>query len=936
MTLKPTSRLFLRLLLSCLSALSVLFLNSCHHNEKKYRIGVSQCSQDDWRNKMNEEIRREIMFHNNAEVEIRSAYDSNAKQIEDIRYFADNNFDIIIAAPNEAEAITPVIDEVMAKNIPVLIFDRNVTGDNYTAFQGADNDSIGVLAAKYAGHLTGGRGKVIEIYGLPGSTPAMGRHAGFVRTLNTMPDLNLVATGYGNWNDTRAAVVADSLLRLHPDTRLIYAHNDRMAIAAANVAKKLNLHPYIIGVDAAPQIGMKAVSDGVIDATFLYPTDGYGLVRTALNIVEGKPFEKVNKIPTSSAVDKSNADILILQNESLKEETSKIEILKQRVDEYWNHHSAQTALLYAFIIIAVLLTLSLVLFLRSFWQKKQQQNLLEKKNHELEAQRDTERMLNDKLQTTTQAKLVFFTNVSHDLRTPLTLIAEPIDQLIQAGNLTPQQTTLVKIANKNIKILQRLINQILDFRKYENDKLELNLTEVDIARLIEDWTEAFIPAAKKRHMKISLDLPADCDATMAIDVEKIERVFFNLISNALKYTPDNGNVNVKVRCDNDSLILSVSDTGRGIGKEDLENIFDRFYQVDKIRPNGSGIGLSLAKAFVELHDGTMTVESELGKGSVFTVSIPVKHVSEQAVTTESHITATSISNELDTITDDRLSALADIPENANDDKPLLLAIDDNLDILTMLTTILSEKYRVITASNGVDGVRMAAKYVPDLVICDVMMPQMDGMECCRRIKSEVSTSHIPVLMLTACSMDEQRVQGYECGADGYVSKPFNSRVLIARCENLIKNRNLIKDLWQKKDLAVADNDKSSNSPTERISKKSIPAPNGIDNEFYNRFLTLFRQQISNSEINVDSMAADLGLGRSQFYRKIKALTNFSPVELIRNLRLKEARNRLLTTEQTISEIAYGVGFSTPAYFTKCYREAYGETPSDTRTNLTAH
>lgn len=879
---------------------------------------------------------REAMFHDNIEVEIRSADDSNEKQISDIKYFADEGFDIVIAAPNEAEAITPVIDEVMARNIPVIVFDRMVTGENFTAFQGADNDSIGAQAAKYAASVMHGNGRVLEIYGNPESTPARGRHNGFVRAIEQMPGMSIAATAVGNWNYDLAYKVADSLLSIYPDADVIYAHNDRMAMAASDAAKKHGVRPYIIGVDAAPEIGMKAVADGQIDATFLYPTEGESLLKMALAILDGKPYNKYTRLPASSAVDRGNADILILQNESLKEETAKIGKLQKKVDQYWQAHSAQTTLIYAFIIILVLLVLLLLLFFRAYWQRKKHQVELEKQNRELERQRDTERNLNDQLQTATQSKLIFYTNVSHDLRTPLTLISEPINELSDASNLTPQQHTLVKIAKKNVKILQRLINQVLDFRKYENEKLALHLTEVDFYALVEDWTDAFRAVAKKRDIKLMVNCSPKGGAPMAIDVEKIERVFFNLLSNAFKYSPDNGTVTVTAHYDENTLELSVTDTGVGISEDDLPHIFDRFFQVDKVHPNGSGIGLSLAKAFVELHEGTMTAESVLGKGSVFTVRIPVRHVSECIEHPAVMFGESDVIGELARVEDERVGMLAEtVEDDEQEKKPLLLAIDDNNDILMLITQLLSDRYRVITAANGADGVRMAAKYVPDLVVCDVMMPGMDGLECCRRIKNEVTTSHIPVLLLTACSMDEQRAEGYESGADGYISKPFNSKVLLSRCDNLVANRRRIRDLW-KSDAhseSIVKNATEGGDTSGRGSA-TLPAPNSIDSEFYNKFIALLRDRLGDADINVDNLASEMGLGRSQFYRKIKALTNYSPVELIRSIRLKEARARLLTTEQTVSEIAYGVGFSTPAYFTKCYREAYGETPSETRTGLT--
>lgn len=884
--------------------------------ETKYRIGVSQCSNDDWRTKMNEEIQREIMFHPEATVEIRSADDSNEKQIADIRYFADNGFDIIIAAPNEADAITPVIKEVYDAGIPVIVFDRNINGDSYTAYQGVDNVGIGKSAADYARHLLPDGGNVIEIHGLAGSTPAVGRHEGFAKEAE-LKGMNIIASAYGNWNYEDAAIKVDSLLNIYEDVDLIYAHNDRMAIAASDVARKHGKDIRIIGIDAAPEIGIKAVADSVIDATFLYPTEGYRLIRTALNILNGRPYEREKILPLSSAVDLSNADILLLQNESLMEETSKIKYLKSQVDDYWNRHSAQTSLFYAMIIILLLLFGVLFLVLRAFWQRKKHQNVLMSQNKILEEQRDTQRELNEQLNAATQSKLVFFTNVSHDLRTPLTLIAEPVEQLAVADNLTPQQSMLMKIANKNVKILKRLINQILDFRKYENGKLNLNLVESKFGTLVREWAESFNSIARKRDITLTVDVTLDKDFTLAVDAEKIERVFFNLMSNAFKYTPDNGSIKFICGLDGDNLRFSIEDTGQGIGADDINNIFDRFYQVDKIHPNGSGIGLSLAKAFVELHGGSIAVESTLGVGSKFTVTLPVVHVEEcMPADTDNLITKADVNAELDRLEEvDRTTAGTELP--------LLLVIDDNDDIRRMIGELLKDEYNIVTAPDGRNGVRLAAKYVPDLIICDVMMPVMDGLECCRIIKDEVSTSHIPVLMLTACSMDEQRARGYDSGADGYLSKPFNSAVLKSRCRNLIENRKRIKNLW------------SSNGGGDVTAKERNASVlvNDVDSEFYSKVLDIMKKEMGNPDLNVDTLASMMGLGRSQFYRKIKALTNYSPVELLRNLRLKQAREMLTTTEKTIGEIAYEVGFSSPAYFTRCYREAFDETPTELRERI---
>lgn len=897
--------------------LGIIFILWGCTESKTYRIGVSQCSQDDWRAKMNDEINREIMFHEDAVAEIRSADDSSAKQIADIRYFVDNGFDIIIVSPNEAEALTPIIKEVYEKGIPVVIFDRNINGDTYTARIGVDDRGLGRSAAHYALHLSGKGAKAIEIYGLKGSTPAEGRHEGFVSEFEKNGGTLLTSVA-SNWNKEDAEAAVDSLLEIYSDVDLIYAHNDRMAIGASEVARRHGRRDIrIIGIDAAPNIGIKAVADSVIDATFLYPTEGHRLIQTALAILKNEPYKKETILPVFSAVDLTNADILLLQNEALKEETGKMKLLKAQVDDYWAQHSSQTSLFYASIAIIVLLFGVGFLLLRAYWQRSRHQKELMARNRLLEEEKNKQTQLNEQLRIATQSKLVFFTNVSHDLRTPLTLIAEPVAQLAEAGNLTPQQSTLIRIANKNIKILQRLINQILDFRKYENGKLGLTLTETDFSRAVGDWMESFYSVARKRDIKLTLVGPAqETPVVMAIDVEKIERVFFNLLSNAFKYTPDNGSITVSYESDGDNLTFRVADTGEGISARDLGNIFDRFYQVDRINPKGSGIGLSLAKAFVELHGGSISVESTLNVGTEFTVKLPVRHVSETVAEADRTIAREDAGAELDNIESDF---------TFDENKPLVLIIDDNRDIQKLVGELLAPDYNIIAAPNGREGVRLAARYVPDLIICDVMMPVMDGLECCRRIKEEVSTSHIPVLMLTACSLDEQRVQGYESGADGYLSKPFSTSVLKSRCASLIANRKRIKDLWQSGPFPVVSDRKPK-------AMESLGTTD-IDSDFYRRFLDILMKEIGNQDLNVDMIASKLGLERSQFYRKIKSLTNYAPVELIRRLRLQRGRELLLTTDRTVAEIAYETGFSTPAYFTKCYRDAYGETPSQARANL---
>ena len=904
----------IRFLTRLIAATCVLFLTQCRE-DSPYKVGIAQCSSDDWREKMNDEIRMEAMLHDNVEVEIRSAYDSSAKQIADLEYFVDNGFDIIVVAPNEAESLTPVIADIYKKNIPVVIFDRKINGDTYTQHIGVDNTGMGKSAAHYAMNLVKDSMLVMEVYGLPGSTPAEERSRGFSHALSDLKG-RVVASAPGNWNQDNAEYVVDSMLHAFPETNLIFAHNDRMAIGASEVARSHGRHDIkIIGIDAAPTLGLKAVADGKIDATFLYPTEGDLVLREALKILKGEPFQREIMLPLSSAVDSTNADILLLQNAVLEEDAQKVKVLKGQLDDFLSRQTEQKALFSAIIVILVLLFGVLFLVLRTFWQHRRHQEALLKKTKLLQEERDKQKELNERLEAATQSKIAFFTNVSHDLRTPLTLIAEPVAQLNGAPNLNESQQILIKIADKNVKILQRLINHILDFQKYEDNRLELHLTEIDFGKVISDWLESFHTLARKRDIRLLLEKPEDEVVQLAIDVEKIESVFFNLISNALKYSPDNSKVTVSYYIKENKLIIKVADTGFGISKEDIGHIFERFFRVEHLRPKGSGIGLALAKAFVDLHGGEMEVESELKKGTTFTVILPVMHVSDTATDVVKTITEEDVNGEF-------IEVESEVQFKEN--KPLLLVIDDNKDIREMVTELMKDDYNVITSSSGKDGLKKAVKYVPDLIICDVMMPGIDGMETCNKLKYEQTTSHIPVLMLTACALDEQKVQGFESGADGYLAKPFSSAVLKAHVASLIDNRKRIKNVWGKTIPANLDD----------AEQKSVKIKAGeLDNDFYNRFIDIFNRDISNPDLNVENIASAMGLERTQFYRKIKAITNYSPVELMRNLRLKKARKLLKGSEKTISEICYEVGFSTPAYFTKCYREAYGETPSETRSNL---
>lgn len=898
------------LLLSILCLAGILM--SCTQKHTRYRIGVSQCSDDEWRHKMNNEIVREALFYDGVEVEIRTAKDNNRNQIADIKYFIDKKVDLLIVAPNEAAAITPVVEKAYRQGIPVVVIDRKILSDKYTAFVGADNYEIGKDVGQYILNRLHGKGKVLEITGLEGSTPAMERHKGLTDVLKEEPGIEITASVDGAWLQSVAGEKMDSVFQTNKNIDLVFAQNDRMAIGAYLSARQQQLEKEMlfVGIDALPgkEYGVEQIINGVLDATFIYPTGGDKVVQVAMDILEKRPYERETKLSTA-LVDKTNARVMQLQTDHITEQDGKIERLNNQVNEYLSRYSAQTMFLYACLIILLLFAALLAIIVRAYWTKNRMNMELSRQKKKLEEQRDQLISLSKQLEEATHAKLVFFTNVSHDFRTPLTLVADPVEQLLEDKTLTPRQQSLLKVVHKNVHILLRLVNQILDFRKYENDKLELVRANMNLRVQLQEWSHSFQTLALKKHIHFVLEVNDDrADYLMAVDAEKMERVYFNLLSNAFKFTPENGTITVTLSTLTKEeggryARLVVADTGSGISVQHIRHIFDRFYQID-VNHAGSGIGLALAKAFVELHGGEITVDSVEGKGTVFTVDIPMTVVEEPSadLVQEPRITQQTVVEELEDMETEE-----QIPD---ENKECILIIDDNADVRDYVKSLLKEEYTVIEAPDGRAGLKKAMKYVPDAIICDVMMPVMDGLECCRKLKTELQTSHIPVMLLTACSLDEQRIQGFECGADSYISKPFNSKLLLVRLRNLMDNHKRLKQFF---------GDKTT------LSKESV---SDVDKGFVDRFRELIEENLADSELSVEDLGSKMGLSRVQLYRKIKALTNYSPNELVRIARLKKAASLLASSEKTISEITYEVGFTSPSYFTKCYKEYFGESPTD--------
>lgn len=541
-----------------------------------------------------------------------------------------------------------------------------------------------------------------------------------------------------------------------------------------------------------------------------------------------------------------------------------------------------------------------------------------------------ERNLRLQEKTLNEQKIQFFTNISHEFRTPLTLIMNPIKDIIRDDSLNIPIRIKEKhnIIHKNTDRLYRLINELLDFRK-----LELNKTRVSARQLsLVDFTKNILSYFKEEAITNDIDLNLDADLidiSVWGDEKMLEKIIFNILSNAIKTTPKGGTINVDLQSTDKLYILPlvnetkpikvveiiISDTGAGIAQEKVKRIFERFYQAENLNKGyygGTGIGLEVVREFVNLHKGKIEVESEVGKGSTFKIILPVgkSHFKESEIATEK--IEQQFKNEEFNSVNTLLKKERNNNKNQSSYKYTLLIVEDNVELRDYLKNEIGNEYKVLTAENGDKGLEIAKESLPDIIITDVVMPEMDGFEFCKKIKTDISTSHIPLLMLTAKAKIDDRMEGIELGADAYMVKPFDIRLLRLRLSQLITSRQLI---FNKYFSIISDIPVDINTTS-------------LDKEFIEKVLNYINHNIGNPELNVELLATQLNLSRSQFYRKIKALTDQTANEFLRNIRLQKAKQIIEKGNTNISEVCYKVGFSSPSYFSKCFKNYFGLLPTE--------
>ena len=876
--------------------LTLIVLCGCTSSgkQKRHVIGLSQCMLDDaWREAMINDMRIEASNYDDVEIIIKDAQNNNETQIQQIRDLIRQKVDVLIISPYQSEPITAVAEEAYRAGIPTIITDRKVNTDQYTSFVGANNYEIGLAAGNYAAHYLPPNAIILEIWGLTQTSPAQERHKGFVDALREREDLSFRKIE-GQWLVDTARMELRKLE--HPEQiDFVYAHNDMMAIAAREYfmawdsIRGRDLR--IIGVDAVAGAGLEAVEDRRINASFLYPTGGEQVIRTAMRIIQGEPVDKFIPLRTAP-VDHQSARTLLLQADQLQKYKQRIEAQRSRIDGlsdrfYFLRNSLG--------VISLLMIGFIALSIYAFYINRK----MRQANRKLIS-------LNAEMKEVTAQKLQFFTNVSHEVRTPLSLILAPLDRLIVSLRESPYASDL-RLIQKNANRLLRVINQILDFRKVEGKQEKLAVREIDLVPFVGEIKSYFDSMASVRAISYTFTSSIK-QCTLWIDPDLLERAFFNLLSNAFKFTPEGGSVRIELTEEGDRVFIQVIDTGSGIRPANLPHLFDRFYTED--RSMGTGIGLHLVKEYIHMHGGEIHVESEPGQRTTFTVCLR----KGKAHFEDSDLMETSVSHQAYEAS--RLDD-SETKEILSKTYPYTILItEDDDEVRCFLERELSLHFKIRTAANGKDALRVLEEEEISLVVSDVMMPEMNGFELCRMIKSQLPFSHIPVILLTALTDERQRIFGITGGADDYIQKPFHTDYVKIKIIHLLQERQKLRERLLEK---LRDNKLLLSEP-EKVES--------IDDAFLRKFAEQIEAVYADPEYNVEKLSETLGLSRGHLHRKIKELTGTAPVEFLRTYRLNKATQLLRQNAYTVSEVAYRTGFSSPAYFSKCFKAVYGVTPTE--------
>ena len=894
----------------------ILLLNSCKLEDDgidKISIGFSQSvGNDNWRLSMNHAMEVEAALHPDVNLTIYNANKSAKKQIQDIEKFIAKKVNVIIISPFESDSIVPAIEKAKANGIPVIIVDRKANTSNYTAYLGADNTEVGRLAGKHIVSISNGNANVIEIYADLKTSPGLERSMGFNQIVKQFSGIKVFSIESDDFGHPKPNFI--KLLDSLPNVDYVYSFNDDIAYNAYKIAKTKRLENKIkfIGVDGlnGPYGGIQLVQDGILESTILYPTGGNEAIKLALRIANKEIVPKNNKLNTI-LIDALNADIMSNQFDKITIQQSDIEeqqrIIKSQEDKYSSQSNLVKLLFSLFMFVLALAVFSIYSRITILRKNKE----LVVTNRKIKSQRNEIKKFSEELKLSNEARVSLFMSLSHEFKTPLTLILSSVESLgTEFKNKGISINNEISLMYNNSRRLLRLINQLLDYRKVEEKKFTLRASKTNLFNFSKNIIQDFEREAKKQDIDFSINTN-NPELEVYLDQNLMDKVYFNLLSNAFKFTPEKGKISILIREDVSKKLVKIyfKDSGIGIPENELKEVFNAFYQGSNNYRNSSGIGLHLSKNFVDLHKGIIEINSKNGTEIIISLPLGKEHLEEKDIIEVPILDFVDYTDYLD------LDFNPIVAVENNDDKYTVLYIDDNKDLLDFVSNKLSIEYSVFT-SEGINAIDRAFELVPDIIICDLNLPGKNGFEICQILKKDLRTSHIPIIILTASDDQDSYLKALESGADIFLTKPFNLKVLIQSIKVLLFNREKLRFYYSNNIVNIVNKEEGGFGISEQ--------------DFLIKLNKLIEANIESSIYTVEDLAKDLYISRVQLYRKVKAIFGISVSEHINNIRLEKSKELLKKNNQNISEIAYAVGFSSPNYYSTAFKNKYGITPKEYR------
>jgi signal transduction histidine kinase/AraC-like DNA-binding protein/CheY-like chemotaxis protein len=896
----------------------ICLISCTEKKEKVYKIGFSQCvTNDAWRMAMHDEIYRELSFHPEMSIIIKDAKRNNELQIQQIEELFNEGIDLLIVSPNESEPITKAVERIYQSGIPVIVMDRKTTSNLYSAYIGGDNYGIGISAGQYLSNVFQDGSKVVEIWGLPGSSPAKERNEGLLSSLMGT-DIMITSTVAGEWEkDISKENFKKFLLEnsnIHFD--VVFAHNDVMAIGAKEICDAMGIRgKKFIGIDAlpGPYGGIQAINDGVLDASFIYPTGGEKAIEVARKILLGEPYEKENILQTA-VVDSSNIRIMKPQTDRILNQQQNIIRQNVMLDSQIEIYRSQRGLIIVFGITLFVSIFSLAYVFKSLKDKQEINKKLKRNYKKYLVEQKKVHEYSQKAEEAIKHKLDFFTNISHEFRTPLTLIFAPLEEIMLDDQSFKYRKDLNLIKKNTVRLL-RLINQLMDFRKIDSEKFRLKVSEQNLIPFLIEITDVFKKTAKDNQINFKVDYEGP-ELKLWFDPGMFDKIIFNLLSNAFKFCKPKGFVHLSIKDNQESgkVSIIVSNSDCSIKPEELPYIFDRFFQgKDQNGHFGTGLGLALTKELTELHGGSIICHANsttteftlvLLKGNEHLKEHEFIEFEDQNFLIDNKLNQLYLNPE---ICFEQNSKVETIRENT------LLIVEDDPEIRRYLKESFESDYFVFEAIDPISALQQAREQMPDLITCDLMLASgTDGMNFIKDLKKDPITSSIPIIIVTAKSSDQIRLEGIMNGIEDFIIKPFSITFLKERIKNILLNRMQLKKQYLHQ-LPIG-----IKTSGERRDKKG----------FSQIFGKLLEENIADPDFGIDEICRELGLSRGQLYRKVRENFGYSVNDYLLKVKLKKSKSLLLDGALAISEISTLVGYKSPAYFSTAFKNHFGMSPSD--------